>query len=310
VQAVLMILTFVVTPVIALGQVFGQGLSLSDALTAGGPGMASLTGGKGGSAGFLLALAGFSWFFGYLGGQPQLSTRWMAMKNDRDVRRGSVIAVLWTLVAYVGAIVIGLCALALYGKGAVNDPEHILPFMLMKLVPPWLAGLLLVGALAAIMSTASSLLLIVCSTVTEDIVHKALGRKLSEGKLVLISRLTLLSAGSLALALALTLGKPVFSVVSWVWAGIGCSFSPAVLLAFYWKRCSGAGILGALVAGFGTTVLWMTTSAGDRLAQALFGVEGKLPAMVSAFVVAFGAAVVASLLWPDAPRHEARAEEN
>jgi sodium/proline symporter len=301
VQALLMILTFIVTPVMALAAVLGQGLSISGALAAAGPGAGSLWGGKSGGAAVLLALAGFSWFFGYLGGQPQLSTRWMAMRNDRDVKRGAWIAIVWTLLAYVGAITIGLCALALYGKAAVADPEHILPYMLGKLVPPWLGGLLLVGAIAAIMSTASSLLLIVCSTVTEDIVHKTLRLDLGERKLLLISRLTLLVCGALALGLALTLGKPVFSVVSWVWAGIGCSFSPAVILAFYWKRCSGAGILGSLLCGFATTVVWMTSSAGEWLARAVLGAEGKLPVMVSSFVVALGAAIVCSLLFPDRP---------
>ena len=299
VQAILMILTFIVTPVIAVVVVVGNGVSIPAALAAGGPGMASLFGGSEGAAAFLLALAGFSWFFGYLGGQPQLATRWMAMRSDHDVRRGRSVAIVWTLLAYAGAIVIGLSALALYGKGAVSDPEHILPFMLIKLVPTWLAGLLLVGAVAAIMSTASSLLLIVTSSVTEDIVHKTLKLDVSEGKLLLISRLTLLAAGGLALTLALTLGKPIFSVVSWVWAGIGCSFSPAAILAFYWKRFSGAGVVASLLGGFGTTVLCMLTDLDERLTSAVLGVSGSVSVMASAFAVAFMAAVVCSLLLPD-----------
>jgi sodium/proline symporter len=270
--------------------------------------MASLTGDKTGGAAVLLALAGSSWFFGYLGGQPQLATRWMAMRSDADVRRGRWIAIVWTLLAYLGAIVIGLSALALYGKGAVGDPEHILPFMLNKLLPPWLAGLLLVGAIAAIMSTASSLLLIVTSTVTEDVIHKALGRRLAERSLVVISRATLLATGGLALALAFVLGKPIFSVVSWVWAGIGCSFSPAAILSFYWKRFSGAGVVASLIAGFATTVLWMTTTAGERFTRAVFGVGGTVSVMLAAFVVAFAAAVIASLVWPAGGKSPSRTD--
>jgi sodium/proline symporter len=308
IQALLMILTFLVTPVIGLAAVADSGASIPDALEAGGPGMASLTGDKTGGAAVLLALAGSSWFFGYLGGQPQLATRWMAMRSDADVRRGRWIAIVWTLLAYLGAIVIGLSALALYGKGAVGDPEHILPFMLNKLLPPWLAGLLLVGAIAAIMSTASSLLLIVTSTVTEDVIHKALGRRLAERSLVVISRATLLATGGLALALAFVLGKPIFSVVSWVWAGIGCSFSPAAILSFYWKRFSGAGVVASLIAGFATTVLWMTTTAGERFTRAVFGVGGTVSVMLAAFVVAFAAAVIASLVWPAGGKSPSRTD--
>ncbi len=303
VQAILMILTFIVTPVIALYAVSQSHASIGAALASGGAGYGSLTGGATGSLAFLVALGGFSWFFGYLGGQPQLSTRWMAMRNDTDVKRGAWIAIVWTLLAYVGAIFIGLSARALYGAGAVGDPEHILPFMLQKLVPDWLAGLLLVGAIAAIMSTASSLMLIVCSTVTEDVIRKTLRRDPGERTLVLVSRVTLLGTGALALALALVFPKPVFSAVSWTWAGIGCAFSPAAILSFYWKRFSGAGVVASLVAGFATTALWMNTPAGDRVAAALFGGAagsgtGTISVMFASFAVAFAAAVAASLLFP------------
>ncbi len=313
IQAILMILTFIVTPLIALHAVAQSHASLGAALAAAGPSASSLTGGATGALALLVALKGFSWFFGYLGGQPQHTTRWMAMRNDTDVRRGAWIAIAWTLLAYTGAIIIGVSALALYGRGAVSDPEHILPFMLQKLVPGWLGGLLLVGAVAAIMSTASSLMLIVCSTVTEDIIRKTLRREPGERTLVLISRATLFGTGVFALALALLFPRPVFSVVSWVWAGIGCAFSPAAILSFYWKRFSGAGVVASLVAGFTTTAVWMNTAAGDRVAAALFGGapgaagSGTISVMLASFVVAFAAAVVASLLFPGKARRGATA---
>jgi sodium/proline symporter len=287
VQAFLMILTFIVTPIVAVVVLLGQDLSLGAALAATGT-RGSLFGGQEGWGAFMLALAGFSWFFGYLGGQPQLSTRWMAMRNDRDVRQGTAIAIGWTLLAYAGAILIGLAAAALYGPNAVADPEQVLPFMLHQLLPAWLVGLLLVGAIAAMMSTASSQLLLITSSVAEDIVHKGLKKDYDDRKLVRISRVTLFAVGAVGLALALALGKPIFSVVSWAWAGIGCSFSPAIVLAFYWKRFSSAGVVASLVSGFAMTVVWMST-----------GLYAKLSVMLVSFVTSFACAIVASLIAPD-----------
>ena len=43
----------------------------------------------------------------------------------------------------------------------------------LELLPPWISGILLAGILAAILSTANSQLLVVTSSVTEDIMHKA-----------------------------------------------------------------------------------------------------------------------------------------
>jgi sodium/proline symporter len=290
-QAILMIITLVVTPIVALIFIGRSNLSIVGALAAAGGGFDSWTGGAVGFAAGTLIFNNFSWFFGYLGGQPQLDARWMAMRSDKDVRIGAAIAITWTLLAYAGAITIGIAAIALFGAGVVSDPEQILPFMLLKLMPPWFAGILLAGAVAAMMSTADSQLLIATSSISEDIIHKALHRKLDDRKLVLISRITILVVGVIALVMAFTSRSLIYTIVGWAWAGIGCSFAPAVILSFFWKRFSGPGVIASLVSGFVTTVIWMTT-----------GLDAVFTARAATFLVAFVCAVVATFLFRPAAR--------
>jgi len=287
IQALLMIITLVVTPIIALIVISQNNLSIVGALANAGGGIDSLTGGSIGFAAGTLIVNNFAWFFGYLGGQPQLDARWMAMRNDREVRIGARIAIIWTLFAYVGAITLGLAAITLYGQNAVADPEQILPFMLLKLMPPWLAGILLAGAVAAMMSTADSQLLIATSSISEDVIHKALNKELDDKALVLISRIVILVVGVIALILAFTSKSLIYTIVHFAWAGIGCSFSPAVILSFFWKRFSARGVIASLVAGFMVTVLWMIT-----------GWDTVIAATAVTFVVAFVCAVVVTLLTP------------
>jgi sodium/proline symporter len=284
-QAVLMIITLVVTPIIALIAVGRSGLSMVTALSAAGNGLDSWTGGAVGFAAGTLIFNNFSWFFGYLGGQPQLDARWMAMRSDRDVKVGAAIAIAWTLLAYAGAITLGIAAFTLYGSGAVVDPEQILPFVLLQLMPPWLAGILLAGAVAAMMSTADSQLLIATSSISEDIVHKALRRDFDDHKLVIISRVTILVVGVIALVMAFTSQSLIYTIVGWAWAGIGCSFAPAVILSFFWKRFSGRGVIASLVSGFFTTVIWMTT-----------GLDHIFTARAATFIITFACAVIVTLL--------------
>jgi sodium/proline symporter len=243
----------------------------------------SLTGGAIGFAAGILIVNNFSWFFGYLGGQPQLSTRWMAMKSDKEVRTGAWIAIIWTVLAYAGAITLGLAAIALYGQSVVSDPEQILPFMLMKLMPPWLAGILLAGAVAAMMSTADSQLLIATSSVSEDVIHKALGKKLDDKTLVLVSRVVILVIGLAALGLAFTSKSLIYTIVHFAWAGIGCTFSPIVILSFFWKRFNASGVVASLVSGFSVTVLWMIT-----------GLDSAISATLITFFVSLTCAIVAT----------------
>lgn len=287
IQALLMIITLVVTPIIALVVISQNDLSIANALANAGGGVDSLTGGAIGFAAGTLIVNNFSWFFGYLGGQPQLDARWMAMRDDNEVKLGAKIAIAWTLLAYAGAITLGLAAITLYGQNAVADPEQILPFMVLKLMPPWLAGILLAGAVAAMMSTADSQLLIATSSISEDVIHKALNKKLDDKALVFISRIVILVVGVIALVLAFTSKSLIYTIVHFAWAGIGCSFSPAVILSFFWKRFSGRGVIAALVSGFIVTVLWMIT-----------GWDKIIAATAVTFVVAFVCAVVVTLISP------------
>ena len=288
-QAILMIATLVVTPIVMLVKVAAGPVSLSQALAAAGPGVDSWTGGAGGFAAGLLIFNHFAWFFGYLGGQPQLNARFMGMRDDRQVRIGRNLAVGWTLAAYAGAILIGLSAIALFGHGTVADQEMILPTVLNRLFPPWLAGILLAGAVAAMVSTAESMLIVAGSSISQDLYNGILRKgRASDRTLLAVSRIATLSIGILGLALALTTDRLVYSIVSYAWAGIGCSFAPAILLSFYWKRFGARGVVTALLAGLLTTVVWIST-----------GLDRTVTAMAVTFLVSIGSAAAVTILAPE-----------
>jgi sodium/proline symporter len=283
-QAILMILTLVVTPLVMLGQVLSGPVSLAQALQAN-PGMGSLTGGATGFAAGLLIFNNFSWFFGYLGGQPQLNARFMGMPDDRQVAIGRNIAVAWTVLAYGGAITIGLCALALFGRGAIADPEMVLPHALTSLFPTWLAGILLAGAVAAMVSTAESMLIVAGTAVSQDAYKGIIKQgRVADRTVLAVSRGATLTIGLFALVLALTTDDLVYSIVSYAWAGIGCSFAPAVLLSFYWDRFNSIGVATALLVGLVTTVVWIVT-----------GLEAVVTSMAVTFFTSMGAAVLVAL---------------
>nr|WP_307256198.1 sodium/proline symporter [Oikeobacillus pervagus] len=288
IQSIMMLITLVVLPIIALYQIYTNDLSISHALSTSSPGMDSWTGGLTGFALGLLLFNNFAWFFGFLGGQPQLSARFMALKNKKEAKTGSTVAIIWTLLAYSGAFMIGITALTLYQDQSFADVETILPFMLMDLVPPWIAGLLLAGILAAIISTADSQLLVITSSISEDIIRNALGIKVTEKQLVKISRLTIIVAGIVGLIIALTSESLVYLVVSWAWAGVGCTLSPAIILAFTWKRYSGIGVTATIISGFVSTIIWISSP-----------LEAIISSRFSTFFIAAFFGIVFSFLFPD-----------
>ena len=290
-QSILMLITLIVAPVLILIKVFAAPVTLGQAFAAAGPGFGSLTGGMTGFAAGLMIFNNLAWVFGYLGGQPQLNARFMGMKDARNVRAGRNIAVVWTIIAYGGVVVIGLGAQVLFGPNAVKDTEMILPFLLNKLFPGWLAALLLAGAVAAMISTAESMLLVAATSISEDVYKGIIKKgKAKDRTLLMISRVATLVIGILGLVMALTTKDLIYYIVSYAWAGIGCSFAPAVLLSFYWDRFTSAGVVTALVSGLVTTVVWM-----------LAGLEKMVTARAATFVVAMGLAVLVTLLSRKAP---------
>ncbi|MUV38732.1 High-affinity choline transporter [Lentibacillus sp. JNUCC-1] len=202
-------------------------------------------------------------------------------------------SITWTVLAYIGAFLIGLSAIAIYKQGSFADTETILPHMILDLMPTWIGGLLLAGILAAIITTANSQLLVVTSSVSEDIIHRALGIRLSDRQLVWLSRFVILISGVIGMIIALSSQSLVYLVVSWAWAGVGCTLGPAILMTFFWKKYSSTGVVATILSGFVFTVVWISTDLDEQLT-----------ARFATFFVAAFFGIVFSLLFPDKKKEQ------
>ncbi|MFC4557711.1 sodium/proline symporter [Virgibacillus kekensis] len=298
IQSVMMLITLVALPIVALVYISTNDLSISQSLVDAGGSINNWFGGLTGFAIGVLFFNNFSWFFGFLGGQPQLSARFMALKNDKEANQGSIVAIIWTFLAYGGAFLIGICAIAMYSQGSFADVETILPTMILDLMPPWIAGILLAGVLAAIITTADSQLMVITSSVSEDIIHKAMGIELTEKQLIWVSRISVVVFGLIGMTIALVSESLLYLVVSWAWAGVGCTLSPAILLTFFWKKYSGAGVIATVLAGLFSTILWISTP-----------LETIITSKFTTFFIAAFFGIVFSLLMPDKQQEEARPAE-
>lgn len=293
IQSIMMLVTLVVLPIVALIYIQQNDLSISSSLVSAGSEFNSWMGGTTGFALGVLFFNNFSWFFGYLGGQPQLSSRFMALKNDKEVNQGITVAIIWTVLAYVGAFIIGLAAVAMYKQGTFADTETVLPNMILDLMPPWISGVMLAGILAAIITTANSQIMVITSSVSEDIIHRTLGLKLTDRQLVSLSRIVILISGVIGVVIALTSQSLVYLVVSWAWAGVGGTLSPAILMTFFWKRYSSAGVIATVLSGFVFTIIWISTP-----------LDSIITSRFSTFFIASIFGIVFSLLFPDKKEEE------
>ncbi|MFG6120671.1 sodium/proline symporter [Thalassobacillus sp. B23F22_16] len=294
IQSVMMLITLVALPIVALVYIKTNDLSIPTALAEAGSTHDAWFGGAAGFAIGLLFFNNFSWFFGFLGGQPQLSARFMALRSEKDVKTGRNVAILWTFLAYGGAFMIGVTAITIYSQGSFADTETVLPVMIMDLMPAWIAGILLSGILAAIITTADSQLMVVTSSISEDILHKALKLELSEKQLLTASRVIIIICGLIGMTIALVSETLLYLIVGWAWAGVGGTLSPAIILTFVWKRYSGIGVIATIVSGFVFTVLWISTP-----------LDSIITSRFTTFFIAAFFGIVFSLLFPNQKSQQA-----
>ncbi len=254
IQAIVMIITLIVGPIVGIIYILNEpgtfASSIPEALERSGDAYTSLTGTvKGFGAGVIIA-GGFSWFFGYLGGQPQLSMRFMAISDSKQAGKGRNIGIAWTIIAYTGALMLGWIGIAIFGPAGLTDPEYVMPSVILKLFPPVIAAVLITGAIAAMISTADSLLILSATELSES---------LQKEKVKSLRRHRITTAILAVIALGLSYVSPsklIFTLVSYVWAGIGCTFSVVILFTLFWDKFHGRAALVTIITGLLFTVLW------------------------------------------------------
>lgn len=255
------------------GAILQEGSRLSDFLYLTFTGRNDLVNGLG--TGIIIAGA-FSWFFGYLGGQPQLTMRFMAIKDPAQARKARNIGVIWTLIAYVGALMIGWIGIAMFGPQGLADQETVMPEVLTTLFHPIIAGILITGVLAAIISTANSLLILSATELSENLIQPLRKNGGTPQHSLLQSRLVTAALSVIALMLAyLSRGDLIYTIVGYVWAGIGGTFSVVILLTLFWKRFHGIPALLTIIAGLAFTIFWIST-----------GLDEIITARIMTFIVA------------------------
>ena len=259
-QGVLMLGCLLTLPVVGIAAAGGWS-PMIESLRAQDPALLQPMGAYGLSvAGVLSAAGSVAIGLAFLG-SPQLLTRFMAARDQKQIVEGGYWAVLCVIGFDVGAVFGGMAGRTLYPS--LLDPETILPEMSASLFPAFFTGVFLVVVLAAIMSTVDSLLILASSVVVRDVVQKALGSQASERTLSMMGKGVTVVIGLAGLVVALLEVRVIFDFVLFAWSGIACAFTPVVLCSLFWKRTTRAGAVAGMIGGFLATVIWVRSFKAD-----------------------------------------------
>jgi cation/acetate symporter len=116
-------------------------------------------------------------------------------------------------------------------------------------LPSWIIALVAAGALAAALSTAAGLLLVISASISHDLIKKTLVNDLSEKKELFYARAS--AAVAIVIAGYFGINPPDFvaSVVAFAFGLAASSFFPSILLGIFYKRMNKEGAISGMIAG-------------------------------------------------------------
>lgn len=225
----------------------------------------------------VLGLIGhLAWGLGYFG-QPHIVTRFMALRNPQEARQGRFWGISWMLLSVVGALCVAVVGTAFFAQNpdiTVTDTESYETIFLdmgRVLFHPLVSGLILTAVLAAIMSTMSSQLLVVSSSLIEDLYRIFSGRTPDQHLLINLSRTAVVAVAVAAGLFALHPNDSILGLVAFAWSGFGSAFGPLMLLSLYWRRLTAPGAIAGMITGAVVSFAWGMSPLSDYLYEMVPG---------------------------------------
>jgi Na+/proline symporter len=196
-------------------------------------------------------------------GQPHALVRFMAAKDEATLRIARWAAPVWIAILLAAVVFCGWCARVLYS--GLEHPEQSLAVIASRLLPPWLATLIVVGLAAAVISAIASQLLVIASGLAVD-----LKRPTTPPSLTWLRGMLLVAAVLACIELLYTPTR-IIEHAMFAFTALGASLGPLLLVRLSGKRIRPGSTLGAMWAGFLLSLVFhlLPDSPGDFLERVL-----------------------------------------
>jgi sodium/pantothenate symporter len=189
-------------------------------------------------------------------GIPSVSQRAMSYKDTKSLHEGIKYGTIVSMVLLLGMHLVGAFSSTLVT--GIESGDLVIPTITTQLFSPVIAGILLAGPLASIMSTVDSQLLVASGAIVNDIYTNYINPKIKKDAK---------RTGTISLVVTSILGIIIYIVAInppdlIVWlnlyanAGIIATFLWPIVLGLYWKRANSSGALASIISGIGTYILF------------------------------------------------------
>ena len=222
-----------------------------------------------------------AFFLGGLGvaGQPQVVSRVMTLKDDKDRKQAAIWFFVWQTPFIALMFIIGLACRAIFLDLDASQAQDGLPLLAMEVLNPVLAGVILASIFAATMSTADSQVLACTAAITDD-VRPEWSQDHKKTKFVTLVIALFATIIALVGQQFPGFGDSVFALVVLAVYGLGGIFVPLLLVRMMGYEPDTEHTIWMMVAALCAVIVWSLSGYGDDIFP-------SIPAMSSAFATHF-----------------------
>ncbi|MFB9104414.1 sodium:solute symporter family protein [Algibacter miyuki] len=181
-------------------------------------------------------------------------------------------------------------------------------------LPDWVIALVAAGALAAALSTAAGLLLVISASVSHDLIKKMIKPDISEKGELIAARLAAVAAVCVAGYFGVNPPGFVAATVALAFGLAAASFFPAIILGIFYKKMNKEGAIAGMVVGILSMLFYMLKFkfgwfGGGTKAEWWFGISPEGFGSI-AMVINFIVSVVIMKFTPEPPEYVQEIVEN
>lgn len=189
-------------------------------------------------------------------GLPAISQRAMSYKDSKSLNAGIKYGTVVSILLLLGMHLVGAFGSTLVS--GIGSGDLVVPTLAVQLFPSVIAGIILSGPLAAVMSTVDSQLLVVVGAIVNDLYVNYLKPELKRDSNK-VSKLTLGSSIAVGIIIFLVALEPPELMV-WLnlfaTAGQLSTFLWPTILGLYWKKANKEGAIISMIVGIGTYIVF------------------------------------------------------
>ncbi len=186
---------------------------------------------------------------------PQSVVRGISYKDTKALHRAMIIGTFvigaMTLVAtWIGVLSKGILTegIAAYG----NSVDNIMPIAIVQSLSPFWAGVIIIGPIAATISTVSSLLLSSSSSIVKDVYMNIKSKKneqISNESIRLYSLAATIILGLIVYAISIEPPSVIWQINMFAFGGLETAFFWVLIFGLFWHKANKCGAIAAMGGG-------------------------------------------------------------